>query len=78
MYRKQNSKNKIVLLCKARPFLDKNTRLALYYLCINYANTAWDTCWRKKFTVNENMQYILFLIKTNLCTQGKFLKSRTF
>ena len=32
----------------------------------------------KKLTANKNMQYILFLIKTNLRTQGKSLRSKKF
>ena len=32
----------------------------------------------KKLTANKNMQYVLFLIKTNLRTQGKFLRSKKF
>ena len=73
------------LLYKATPFLERNALLALYcsYIqtCINYANIAWGSTCRtnlKKSTVNKNMQYVLFLIKTNLRTQGKFLRSRKF
>ena len=68
------------LLYKARPFLERNALLALYYSCIqtyiNYTNIAWGSTCRanlKKLTVNKNMQYVLFLIKTNLHTQRKFL-----
>ena len=73
------------LLYKARPFLERNILLVLYYsyiqTYINYANIAWGSTCRtnlKKLTANKNMQYILFLIKTNLCTQWRFLRSRKF
>ena len=73
------------LLYQARPFLERNALLALHYsyiqTYINYANTAWGSTCRtnlKKLTANKNMQYILFLIKTNLRTQGKFLRSKKF
>ena len=82
-------KNKIAknlgLLYKARPFLERNALLALYYsymqTYMNYANIAWvvpagQTL--KKLTANKNMQCVLFLIKTNLHTQGKFLSSKKF
>ena len=65
------------LLYKVRPFLERNALLALYYsyiqTYINYANIAWDsTCGANlKLTANKNMQYVLFLIKTNLRTQRK-------
>ena len=32
----------------------------------------------KKLTANKNMQYALLLIKTNLRTQGKFLRKKKF
>ena len=66
------------LLYKARPFLERNPLLAL--LC-QYANIAWGSTCRinlEKLTANKNIQYVLFLIKTNLRTQGKFLRSRKF
>ena len=73
------------LLYKARPFLERNALLALYYsyiqTYINYANIAWSSTCRtslKKLTASKNMQYVLFLIKTNLHTQGKFLSSKKF
>ena len=73
------------LLYKARPFLERNALLALYYSYIqtymNYANIAWDTTCRtnlKKLTANKNMQYVLFLIKENLRIQGKLLRSKKF
>ena len=73
------------LLYKVRIFLERNALLALYYSCtqtyINYANIAWGSTCRtnlKKLTANKNMQYVLFLIKTNLRTQGKFLRSKKF
>ena len=73
------------LLYKARPFLERNALLALYYsyiqTYINYANIAWGSTCRtnlKKLTANKNMQYVLFLIKTNLRTLGKFLRSKKF
>ena len=83
----KHTENKIAknlgILYKARTFLDRNALLSLYYsyiqTYINYANIAWgSTCKTKlkKLTVNRNMQYVLFLIKTNLCTQDKFLRSR--
>ena len=73
------------LLYKARPFLERNALLALYYsyiqTYINYANIAWGSTCRtnlKKLTANKNMQYVLFLIKTSLRTQGKSLRSKKF
>ena len=32
----------------------------------------------KKLTVNKNMQYILYLIKTKFAHRRKFLRSRKF
>ena len=55
------------LLYKARPFLERNALLALYY---SYIQTYMN--------YGKNMQYVLFLIKTNLRTQGKFLRSKKF
>ena len=81
---KKTAKN-LGLLYEDRPFLERNVLLALYYSYIhtylNYANIAWaepagQTL--KKITANKNMQYILFLIKTNLCAQDKFLMSLKF
>ena len=73
------------LLYKVRIFLERNALLALYYsytqTYINYANIAWGSTCRtnlKKLTANKNMQYVLFLVKTNLRTQGKFLRSKKF
>ena len=64
------------LFYKVKPFLESNALQALYcsYIqtYINYANIAWgSTCSTnlKKLTAKKNMQYILFLIKTNLRTQ---------
>ena len=71
------------LLYKARPFLERNALLALYYsyiqTYINYANIAWDsTCGANlKLTANKNMQYVLFLIKTNLRTYQKWFYPRS-
>ena len=78
----KHTENKIAknlgLLYKARFFLERNALLVLYYsyiqTYINYANIAWGSTCRtnlKKLTVNRNMQYVLFLIKTNLRTQEK-------
>ena len=32
----------------------------------------------KKLTASKTMEYVLFLIKANLCTQWKFLSSKKF
>ena len=85
----KHTENKIAknlgLLYQARPFLERNALLALYYsyiqTYINYVNIAWGSTCRtnlKKLTVNRNIQYVLFLIKTNLRTQEKCLRSRKF
>ena len=73
------------LLHKARPFLERNALVTLYYsyiqTYINFANIAWGSTFRtnlKKINSQKNMQYVLFLIKTNLHTQGKFLRSKNF
>ena len=73
------------LLYKTRPFLEKNVLLALYYSYIQtyiiYARIAWAVPAGqilKKLTANKNVQYVLFLIKTNLRTQGKFLRNKNF
>ena len=67
-YTENKIAKKLGLLYKARPFLERNALLALYYSYIQtYMNYA-----------NINMQYVLFLIKTNLRTQGKFLRSKKF
>ena len=66
-------------LYKARPFLDKNYLLALYYsyiqTYINYASIAWGTTCRtnlKKITVNRSMQYVLILIKQICASKQSF------
>ena len=68
-----------------KPFLEGNALLALYYsyiqTYINYANIAWGSTCRtnlKKLTANKNMQYVLFLVKANLRTKGKFLRRKKF
>ena len=76
----EQSKKKLGLLYKARSFLDRNVLLALYYsflhTCINYLNIAWESIYRKKLW--KNMQYTLFLIKTNFWKQEQFLMRRKF
>ena len=73
------SKN-LGLLYKARPFFRKECLTSsilliytnLHKLC-QYslgAGPAGQTL--RKLTANKNMQYVLFLIKTNLLIQGKF------
>ena len=63
----KHTENKIAknvgLLYKARPFLERNALLALYYsymqTYINYANIGWGSTCRtnlKKLTVNTNVQ----------------------
>ena len=72
-------------LYQARPFLETNALLALYYSYIqthiNYSNIAWGSTFRtklKKINSQQKHAYVLFLTKTNLRTQGKFLRSRKF
>ena len=73
------------LLCKAKPFLERNALLAFYYsyikTYINYANNAWGNACRanlKKINSQQKMQYILYLIKTKFAHRRKFLRSRKF
>ena len=48
------------LLYEARPFLDRNALLALYYsyieTCINYSNKAWNTNYRRNFKKIKSQQ----------------------
>ena len=71
------------LLYKAGPFLERNVLLALYYsyiqTYINYANIAWGSTCRtnlKKINSQQKHAIRIILIKTNLHTQGKFLRSK--
>ena len=73
------------LLYKAEPFLERNVLLALYYsyiqTYINYANIAWGSTCRtnlKKINSQQKHAIRIILIKTNLHTQGKFLRSKKF
>ena len=73
------------LLYKVRPFLDRNVLLALYYSYmqnyINYVNIVGSSACRttlKKINSQQKHSLRIFLIKKNLPTKGKFLRSRTF
>ena len=72
-YTENKIAKKLGLLYKDRLFLERNALLVFYYpyiqTYIKYANIAWGITCRtnlKKLTANKNMQYVLFLIKTNL------------
>ena len=75
----------IGLLFKAKPFLNKESILSLYYLYIhsnvNHANVAWASTYMtnfKKKAINKNMLFVSFLIKESLSLQDLCLNQRKF
>ena len=75
----------IGLLFKAKPFLNKESILSLYYSYIhsnvNHANVAWASTYMtnfKKKAINKNMLFASFLIKESLSLQDLCLNQRKF
>ena len=71
------------LLCKAKPFLERNALLAFYYsyikTYINYANNAWGNACRANLEkINSQQKHAIHIIfnKNQICTQKKIFKEQ--